>query len=174
MTLREVLNRFPAITTALTLLIIAVAVGFIVYSQRPAAAAKPPTKCFYTTDDGKSWFADDYRKLPPFTKDGKEAVRAWVMKCKDVEFVAYMERFTPEAKAELERIYTEGGPNGANKISPEQGSRISQAWQNGLEYKRPGEADWFFMHDDFQRFGKMMGQKCPDSEQLPMRVEPAP
>src|SRR6478609_8126910 len=65
---------------------------------------------FFTVDDGKTWFADDATKLPPFDKDGKQAVRAYVYRtAKGKEFVNHLERFTANAKQAIEQAGKSGG-----------------------------------------------------------------
>ena len=62
------------------------------------------TRTRTTVDDGATYFPDDANKIPPFTKDGKEAVRARVFSCDGgkTKYVAYLERITPKAKAAID------------------------------------------------------------------------
>ena len=97
-------------------------------------------KAWYSTDDGKTWFADDKRKLPPFDHDGKLAVRCWVYSCdggKGAPFAAYLERFEPSAKQRLETLHAskDSAPAGA-------AGEIEQLLSNGLEVKKPGAGTW--------------------------------
>jgi hypothetical protein len=166
--IREKLNENPAITTGATVLIIVIAVGFIIYSQLPTRGPKPPSQAYFSVDDGKTWFADDVKKMAPFDKDGKPAVRVHLYKCgKNAPFVAYLERYIPEAKKQLEKIQAAGGATG-----PEVGSQISMIMQNGVEYKKPGDPKWIKMSDDYQSFGRMMSVTCPDANDTPEPVEP--
>src|SRR5688500_13766950 len=53
---------------------------------------------WFTTDDGKTLFTDNARKLPPFDHYGKPAYRAYVYTCDGgkTQFVAFLERYTPD------------------------------------------------------------------------------
>lgn len=169
MSLREVLNRFPAITTAMTLVVIMVAVGFIIFSQLPSRKPTPATKAFYSSDDGKTWFADDIKKLAPFAVEGKDAVLVHVFKCpKGEPFVAYMERYTPEARLEMEKIMI----GGKDVMAMEMGEKLVMLRQSGVEYKKPGDAKWFKMEDDYGEFARIMTIKCPEGGEIPEPVVP--
>lgn len=101
--------------------------------------APEKTRAFFSVDDGKTWFADDLNRLPPFDKDGKQANRAFVFKCADgKEFVGYLQRFTPEAKRTLQQIQTPD-PNRKGPLNP---ATIRDAYTAGREVKRPGETQW--------------------------------
>jgi hypothetical protein len=103
--IRETLNQNPAITTVATIIIILATLGLIVYQTwdfgGPSYA--PPTQAWFTVDDGKTWFADDISKLPPWDYQGRPAHRVFVYTCDDrtTTFAAYLMRYTPEAKQKL-------------------------------------------------------------------------
>src|SRR3954470_798778 len=61
---------------------------------------------WFTADDGKTWFADDLNKLPPFEKNGRTVSRVYLFSCDGGKtvFVGYLERFTPEGKRALQTI----------------------------------------------------------------------
>ena len=142
MGVRETLNRNPALTTGLTVAVIVVAAAFIVYQIAGNETPHPPTpQIFFSTDDGKTYFADDYQKLPPFDVDGKSAVRAYVYTCdaRKTTFVAYLERLTPDAKARVTgEMQRAGGGHNTEGISPETAFAMSE----GTEVKRPGDTTW--------------------------------
>src|SRR5688572_29694078 len=54
------------------------AIGLIIYQLLPE---RQSTKAWYTTNDGKTWFKDSNRKVPPFDYGGKQAVLAKVYEC---------------------------------------------------------------------------------------------
>src|SRR5688572_33348545 len=103
MGIRQTLNENPIITTAGAAGIILIAIIFIIWQgcggSTPAGSA-PPTKMWFTTDDGNTRFVDEINKLPPFThSDGKVAVRAKVFKCGDGEpFVNHLEKYNDADK----------------------------------------------------------------------------
>lgn len=156
MGIRETLNNNPAITTGATLLIIVFAIAFIIYSSTGGGTPKPPTKAYFTVDDGKTWFPDDITLIPPFDKDGKQAVRAHIFSCKggDEPFVAYLERHTPEAKATLEKY--RANPDQA----PPDGMLIADT---GTEVKKPGVGNWVSMAN-YQKYAEITNINCPDGK----------
>src|SRR5439155_4684546 len=110
---RQLLNQKPAVAAAVAggAIIVTVAIAWAVWPGRggDGDARDRPAQAFFSSDDGKSWFPDDARKVAPFQKDGKEVLRAYVYKCADGKlFVACLARFTPRAKSELEAIYARG------------------------------------------------------------------
>jgi hypothetical protein len=170
--IREKLNENPAITTGATIGIIAIAVIFIGYQLfSGSGSVKIPTETWYTTDDSSpegalaAMFADDINKIPPITKDGKEAYRAYVFTCDGgkTKFVAYLLRYTKDAKAKLE----------AAMANPEQqradpGLQETLA-QNGAEVKRPGKDPWI-KQSDYEKSRFVMDIKCPDGTQTNIDV----
>ena len=166
MGLREKLNENPAITTGATIVIIVIAVGFIIYSALPSSGRKIPKQAFFSVDDGATWFVDDVKKTAPFDKDGKPAMLAHVFKCGDKEFVAYMERFNPAAKAQLEALGPPPSPP-----SMEYSQKRSMLMQSGLEYKKPKGDKWYRMND-YGAYQQIMNVVCPDKSQMPEPVIP--
>src|SRR5213083_2596184 len=79
-------------------------------------AASDTERAFFTVDDGKTWFIDEATQLAPFQRDGKEAVRAYVIECNGKRFVNHLERYTPEGKQamlRLREVVKKGPPPGA-------------------------------------------------------------
>ena len=146
MGIRETLNQNPSITTGATIGVILLALGFIVYQIVGVGdGVSAVTEMYYTTDDGKTYFADDVNKVSPFDHNGQEAVRAYVFSCdnKSTQFVAYLERMTPEAKKKLEESRAKaadpsapGGPGGPG------GMEMEFLMMEGMEVKKPGDANW--------------------------------
>ena len=175
MGLRDKLNQNPAITTGATIAVIVIAVIFIIYSVIPAGTPKATTKAFFTIDDGANWFIDDIKKKPPFAdKDGKIAVRAHVFQCGSKKFVAYMERYRPEAIKRLEAMEAleakgkNASPDDMNKMS----MMMPDIMANGVEYKKPGADNWLRMMDDYQKAAPMLSVTCPDKAQTAEPVYP--
>ena len=174
MGLREKLNENPAITTGATIAVIVIALIFIVYSVVPAGPPKALTQAFYTVDDGENYFVDDLKKRAPFEKDGKTAVLAHVYKCGGKKFVAYMERYRPEAKARMEAMDAIMAKGSA--ATPQELSKMSmmmpEIMMTGVEYKIKGADKWFRTMDDYQRLTPMLQVTCPDKSQTAEPVYP--
>jgi hypothetical protein len=125
---------------ALALIVGAVAIGYQVSAMGPAKPTAPQT--FYTVDDGKTLFTDSTELLPPFDHNGKPAVRAFVYECNGKRFVAYLERFTDQAKRmvkELDDAVKNAKPGGK---PPPNLVELTNARRFGREVKRPGDATW--------------------------------
>lgn len=162
MGIREKMNQNPGMTTGITVGVIVIALIFIVWQLWPSSGPRIPTKAFFTVDDGATWFADDIKKLPPFTHDGKQAVRAYVFKCGgSKEFVAYLERYTPQAKARLEKARAESAKNPQGVPPPE--LMMPDMMMAGVEVKKPGPGQWV-PQSDFKISQQIMQVKCPDGK----------
>ena len=152
MGIREKLNENPNITTGITIAVIVMVVGFIVYSTmgRGPSGGPPPVenRAFYTVDDGATWFAEDATKVPPFDHNGKQAVRAKVYRCDGKTFVNHMERYTPDAQKRLQQAYARA-VNEADVPLPD---------ASATEVKSPGEGQWVLATDP--RAVKIIAPKC--------------
>jgi hypothetical protein len=161
MAIRETLNRNKPLTMGIAAAIAGLAITYAVLNSQDAA---PPGTLyvFFTTDDGKTWFKDVASNVPPFTKDGKEAVRAHVFRCgTGPDFVGYMERNSPEVMAEVKRYKD-------SNTMPDTPTAMRLA-ETGVQLKRPGETAWVTR----QQLGQEMPSvTCPDGQGTPMPVVP--
>ena len=68
-------------------------------------------KAYFSADDGKTFFADEATRIPPFkTAAGATAHRAYVTRCADDKlFVAYVEKYADEDKRSLENSMKDPG-----------------------------------------------------------------
>ena len=160
MGIRETLNENPRLTTGVTAGIIGVALIWIIWSNLGGGAA--PTldgggQVFFTDDDGKSWFADDAKKIPPFDHNGKPAYRAHVYKCDGKTFVNHMERYTDAAKKKMEALYAK--PESLNDPIA-----MESIQQTGLEFKAPGTGNWVKMTDP--KLGEVLKPKCSNPSEV--------
>ena len=99
-----------------------------------SAEVSSSSRAFFTVDDGKTFFADSSKRVPPFEYKGAIAVRAHVFTSDGgkTSFVGYLERFTPDAKAKMERMLADGGDT---SVTP-------PSLLNGLEVKKPQAPEW--------------------------------
>ncbi len=160
MGIREKLNDNPAITTGATATIVVVAIAFIVWQLMPNNP-KISTEDYYTVDDGTSWFKDDIKKIPPYSHDGKDAVRARVFKCPSGSaFVGYLEKYSPEAKKQLEATQAPPPTTGGPPMGPAFNPAMEAMLINGRLVKKPGDKAWISERDP--NFQKVVDVKCPD------------
>jgi hypothetical protein len=156
MGLRESLNQQnPKIVLGVTaaIIVIVVMLYFIFEGGGSAVVGAESPKAFFSSDDGKTWFADDANKLPPFDTGGKETLRAYVYRCGDgKEFVAFLERFTPQGKARRQAA-RDARADGEKAAPP----LLDQS--NGLEVKMPGNPTWVSESDP--RAEAIMSPRCP-------------
>jgi hypothetical protein len=158
---RETINRNAglAIGGAAVLIVIAVIVVLRAATAREEQAVPGATGLsYYTTDDGATWFTDRMDKIPPFKKDGKDAVRAYVYRdASGKEFVSHMERYTPEAVRALAALET---------MPPEQRGLEDPAslagGLDGIEVKRPKDTTW--VRGSEQRAQQIMQPRSPDGK----------
>ncbi|MDB5326250.1 MAG: hypothetical protein JWM57_1819 [Phycisphaerales bacterium] len=157
MGLQASLANRPAVTNGVTIAIIVLAGAFIAFDvarPRPTAAGQ---ELYFTTDDGQTTFADAADKLPPYEASGKTAVRAYVYACEGGKpFVAYLERYTPETVAALQKRDAPGvGPVDREFLVAE-----------GTEVKKPGDANWVKRSSDTGA-KIVLDLKCPDGNGKP-------
>jgi hypothetical protein len=142
MGIREKLNQNPWIATGGAGAVIVIAIVVVVMQAfgrgGPPSDIVTNSNVFFTTDDGKTWFADDVKNIPPFTKDGKEAVRAHVYRTSDgTEFVGYLERYSPASKRAL-----------AAALAKPVEEQLEDPYASvQIECKKPGETTWVSMND---------------------------
>ena len=158
MGIRETLNQNPAITTGVTAAVIVVAL-IIIGWQLLGGGNRPriPTQAYYTVDDGETCFAADINLIPPFEHNGKEAVRVYLYTCgsRKEAFPVYLERYTPQAKAELERLNAD--PENADI------GRIEELRMNGVQVKKARDPDGRWVPQaDYNRSQEIMNPVCPE------------
>jgi hypothetical protein len=94
------MNRHSALTTVVVVCLLVAGVVAIGMELR-SDDGKPPSKNFFSNDDGQTWFADDASKLPPFDHDGAKAVRCYVFQGKNGKFVGLLEKYSDNTLKEL-------------------------------------------------------------------------
>ena len=165
MGIRETLNNKPKVAAGIGGTALALGVTFL--ALQLSSGGGPSDEAFFTTDDGKTWFADDATRLPPFQPDGKEAVRAHVFECDDGKrFVNHLERFTPERRKLMEeaaRARKEGKP-----LPRPAAAGQTVMW--GQEVKKPGDKEWV-PAGNLAKASRILQAKCPDGQDA-IPVEP--
>jgi hypothetical protein len=166
--IRETLNEKPAIGIGIAAGVILIAAVVVIWqftgrSSGPALTA-PVTgdQAYYTDDDGKTFFADDSKKMTPFKHSGKDAYRAHVYKCSKGEpFVGYIERHTDYGKQQ-------------KGISLEMGSRPSFSDNALFEIKKPGKNPWVPVDSKHYNDAlQVMGVPCPgNANENPLPIIP--
>lgn len=100
MGIRETINRNSAISTTAVVCMIVVGVVTIGLELR-GNNGKPPSKNYFTSDDGQTWFSDSSSKLPPFDHGGVVAVRCYVFEGKSGKFVGLLEKYSDDTLKQL-------------------------------------------------------------------------
>lgn len=169
MNLRETISQRPGLGIGAAVVLVLFGVGFAwLQTGGRAAPSAGNAKAFFSVDDGKTWFADDLTNVPPYEKDGKQAVRAFVYRCSDgTQFVGYLQRFTPAAKSAIEQIQT---PD-PNRKGPPDTSGVRMAYTVGREVKRPGDAEWVSGAQGLLST-QIIAVKCPKGGGDATQIEP--
>ena len=109
MGIRETLNRKPALVTGATVAVVVIALILIFWQSRSKTVV-PPTKAYFTIDDGQSVFEDDLQKFAPFEHDGAQAVQAHMFSCNNgrTKFVGFLEKL-PDKVPQSTAQRTPGG-----------------------------------------------------------------
>ena len=157
MGIREVIDRNPRAATAIGGLVAVVAIALVAVqllgNKRGITSTLPDA--YFTDDDGKTFFADSPTNVPPFDHNGKTAVSAYVYRAGGKEFVAYMSRYTPEAR---KRIVA------SKKVTAED-ERF------GRELKKPGAAEWI-KATDLKKITALADVKGPNGQTDVEPIEP--
>jgi hypothetical protein len=127
---RETVNQRPYVSMGVAAGVIVLALIAITWEIHRGEGNGPLVgKAFFSDDDGKTYFPESIDKLPPFEDaNGKTAYQAMVYQCgAKPPFVGYLQRYTDQAKSELE---TSGGLRGRPGMT------------TGIEVKRPGAQTW--------------------------------
>ena len=137
----------------------------IIFESRPHRDAIL-TRSFYTDDDGVSWFADDIHKIAPFDHGGRQAVRCFLYKCGNTQFVGYLEKYPDDVKSQLEAApkYVWGQPK-----TPERAAATVDTYGAEL-VKKPGDPTWVKSSDP--EGASITAVKCPDGKGVPNMVTP--
>jgi hypothetical protein len=167
--LRQTVFENPYFRTALLAGAVVVIVAFLIFQSHGRSVPSASSQTFFSVDDGKTWFADDARKIPPFDKNGKPAVRAFVYRCADgTTFVNHLQRFKPDAKRVLEEP---SAPDPAHKGGIDLSGIKKDALASGREVKRPGDAKWID-GGDFRAAAQILAVKCPQGHSDAQPLEP--
>ena len=165
MGVRESIKQRQSLAVAAAVLMI-VGAGIAIFVQARDSGGPGEGKAYFTTDEGKTFFADRNTKLPPFDKDGKPAYRAHVFRCGGNRVVGYLSRYRPEAIAALEEA---AAARGTGK-PPRNPAALAAVGTYGLELKRPGDAAWVNQADT-ARATAVRFFRCPDGS-TPTEVDP--
>jgi hypothetical protein len=138
--IREAINKKSGVSTALAICAFVVIAGVIALELR-GNNGKPPAECYYTTDDGQTWFVDSSSKLAPFDHDGAQAVRCYVFKCNSGKFAGLLEKYSDATQKHLIWMAQQVPPRVVLDPPP-------------VMVKRSGEKDWKDMSSD--REGMML------------------
>lgn len=135
MGVRQKLNEDKKLGVGLGAAILVLALGLITYQLLAGSRAKTraPRQAFYT-DDGKTFFTDDVRRISPFDHNGRQAYRADVFQCADgTRFVAFIYRHTETGRREME-----GYIDGNLSDSDANGSMLRGIELRSMEFRRAG------------------------------------
>lgn len=161
--LRQKLNENPAVTAAITGVFM-LAATFLFYRTScsdSGGRSAGLSKSYFTIDDGKTYFADDTAKLPPFDHQGKPAYRVRLFKCKDgTIFVSHLERYSDSVKKKIEAERQKTG------IS------LNPTILGNMELKKPGDAEWVSMSAGQAKYLAILQPKCPDGSENMTAVLP--
>src|SRR4051812_30098576 len=171
MGIRESLNKYPAIAGVGAAIVVAASVAFGAYFARQPTGPRPVGEgmAYFSTDDGKTWFADLASKPSPFQKDGKRAFRVYVWRCRGgAPFVSHLQRAASAAEVPADDTGGRGAPASAaaRRTPPPLMGAI-------VEVKRPGTGDVGWTSATTAEGESIIQPHCPDGTTAGLeRVEP--
>jgi hypothetical protein len=126
----------------------------------------PVARWYFTVDRGKTWFADDVSKIPPFDYHGQPAYRARIFSCDggSTKWCGYIERCNPEVKAKIDKSLAQGVPMNS----------LVMTAAAAIEVERSGgtDADWV-PKSNTKAYNDVTTVPCPgDPNKYPMPVVP--
>jgi hypothetical protein len=168
--IRQVLNDKPITGFAIAALILAFAVALIWRPFSGRGPISPRDQAFFTTDDGKTWFAADVTNVPPFDRDGKQACRAIVIRCGGGEpFVHHLESYPQEVKKQLEDAVAGASDRSQKIITVVRGENMLL---DHLLVKKPGDPNWVQSTPrEADAYRKISIPDCPDGQDM-VTVDP--
>lgn len=155
MGVRELVNQNRHVTIGVLVAVIVLVLAWIIYANRSDDAPPSPGehKAWFTLDDGKTWFADDARRIPPFDHQGRQAVRCFVYSCgHGKQFVSHLLRYTPEGKKMQEQLANQ------RSFDPSQ----MAALQELTEIKPPNTGDAKWIRRSNPRAAQLEKPMCPE------------
>ncbi len=177
MEIRQTLNENPGLTTGVTAAVMSLALIVVLWQgcAGPRGGRGGSGKAYFSADDGKSFFADDATRVPPFRvhrpghgDHGKLAVRAQVFQCGEGEpFVWVLEKYEEPERKKLEAAVSARGPRVASAVLMH---------LDGLLVKRPGGTarSWVKLSARTRkRYAEVVTPVCPSGgNDRPARVLP--
>jgi hypothetical protein len=155
MGIRENLNNNQRLTSGVAGVVVVLAIAAIVW-QAAGGGTNPvlTAKALYSSDDGKTWFADAIYKPTPFDHGGKPAYGAIVVRCGGAEpRVAFLTRLSDAFLQEARAL---------KNTEPDFVMRFEALQRQGLEVRKPGAKAW---HPVDSPAGQRLVEdatKCPD------------
>jgi hypothetical protein len=148
MDVRKAIQGKPIAGVGVGVLLLLLA-GVIVARQLWPEKKANLSQAYFTDDDGATWYADSEYLVPPIDHNGKTAVFAQIYSYANGSktFCAFMTRYTPDAKKQLEDAINAAVKNGQPPASvPLYQDR--RFLQNAIEVKKPGASNKWISKSD--------------------------
>lgn len=141
--IRALLQKNTPIVLGVLAVAVLVALWYSLGSLR-----RPANMAWFTTDDGKTFFAAEFTEVAPFTRGGREWLQVVVISCDGgkTRQVGWLVRYPPEAKKRADALLRSGG-----------------GMLTGEEVKLPGDTEWFGEVDLNALAGGMGGARTAEA-----------
>jgi hypothetical protein len=150
--IRETINKKPAHVAVIAGTAIIITFSLITCNFIPPSVDRSTIeRGFFTTDEGATFFEAELSNIPPFTHEGREALRAHVYRCvsQKHDFVLYLEKYEPQTKLRLEKLAKE-----------QPVFTIFAEGRAGKRLKKPGAPQNVWRDED--SFMRLLGMSCPE------------
>ena len=145
MGVREWMNENSSMATILAVALLVVAIGIVIFQFSGGGAPSGPGQAYFYDTQTQEYFTADGMQVPPIqSPQGNEAVKAHFYTCgactEDERFVRYYEKYTPEAKQNLEAARSSEGQQAPQSAEEARRRAMSRgATQRGHLVSKDGE-----------------------------------
>ena len=139
--IRDWLNQNSAVVTVAAVAILVIALA-VVIRQGSGNTRTPPDSAWYFVPETGATVVDKANLIPPIMVEGKQAVKAHYYGCDDCEgenkFLGYYEKYSDQAKTELEKINATQAAGG--EVDSDAEMRAYELAMTGRFYSKDGKA----------------------------------
>lgn len=159
----ESMQTMKGLWTGIAIGFIVLAGLFVTYQMWPEHKFSTD-QAYFTDDDGQTWYLDSINNIPPYTHNGKEAVKAVIDSYAggSKQFCAYLISFSPETKKAIEAAVA--GAKDPNTMPAT--IAYGMAFGPSIQVKKPNSKDPWAPINSVDAKAVFAAVKSPDGSEL--------